>query len=120
MGKDALGLDTFQDISHETRRVQIPVWVHEDALSDHEDAMSMNLEEFEAINPEIWLSITELRHCNLKVPASRGHDYEWLAAGTILKKRMRKIMPYDGKKLHEQESIIPVRSTSGQKCWIWD
>ncbi|KAF9729687.1 hypothetical protein PMIN04_010574 [Paraphaeosphaeria minitans] len=76
IGKDEFGLDTLEDLSTEIRPVQIPAWIHEDALSGYHDATSMTLEELEAAEPEIWLSITELRHCNLKVPATRGHDYE--------------------------------------------
>ncbi|KAF9729686.1 hypothetical protein PMIN06_012020 [Paraphaeosphaeria minitans] len=29
-------------------------------------------------------------------------------------------MPYDGTKLHEQEGLREVRSSSGQSCWVWD
>ncbi|KAL1610526.1 hypothetical protein SLS60_002195 [Paraconiothyrium brasiliense] len=117
---DAFGFENFRDIESETRQVQIPAWIHQDAITGHEDAGSMTLEELEGCDPEIWLSITELRHCNLKVPAAKGHDYEWLAAGTILKKRIHKIKPWDGEKLHHNEGPHKVRSKSSNKCWVWD
>jgi hypothetical protein len=118
--RDEFGLDKFVDGVTESRPVQIPAWIHDDAFVGYEDRSSMSLEELEASIPEIWLSITELRHCNLKVPASRGHDYEWLAAGTILKKRVRNIMPFDGKTLHRKKGPQEVRSKSSEQCWVWN
>jgi hypothetical protein len=120
IARNALGLDEFVDGATESRPVQIPAWIHDDAFVGYENTSTMSLEELETSNPEIWLSITELRHCNLKVPASRGHDYEWLAAGTILKKRVLNIMPFDGKTLHQTKGPHEVRSKSSQQCWVWD
>lgn len=102
------------------RNVQIPIWVHKSVLEGREGAKSMTLEELEGTRPEMWLSITELRRCNLKVPATRGHHYEWLACGRIPLSSIEQVVPFDGTELHWRSNKKNIRSSHGEHCWLWD
>lgn len=102
------------------REVQIPVWVHKSVLKGRENDTSMTLEQLEATNTEMWLSITELRRCNLNVPATRGHHYEWLACGHIPLLSIKNVVPFDGNKLYWDRSRETIRSSYGENHWIWD
>jgi hypothetical protein len=103
-----------------TRNVQIPIWVHKKVLEGREGRKSMTLEELEDTKPEIWLSITELRRCSLKVPATRGHHYEWLACGSIPLSSIKQVVPFDGIELHWGPNKEKIRCSHGEHCWIWD
>lgn len=94
------------------------------------DGSSIGLEQFKKAGAEIWLSITELRRSNLKdLPQShdrrhmimaKGHDYEWLALGTIPESRIVKVMPWDGEELHYLHGPNVVWSKSSPEPWIYD
>ncbi|KAF2676520.1 hypothetical protein K458DRAFT_396827 [Lentithecium fluviatile CBS 122367] len=58
----------------EERDVEIPCWVHKKAVP--EDETPISVEQLAASGADVWLSITELRLCNLKVPATKGHHYD--------------------------------------------
>jgi hypothetical protein len=102
-----------------TREVRIPAWVHKSATPANE-TMAISLQDFEDSKSELWMSITELRMSNLKIPATKGHHYEWLSAGQIPKFRIIRVMPFDGIGLHkeEKEGHI-VRSLYSTQPWIY-
>jgi hypothetical protein len=49
-----------------------------------------------------------------------GSRYEWIACGAIPKSRITKVMPFDGKELHEFRTSYPVRSLDSMHNWVWD
>jgi hypothetical protein len=80
----------------------------------------MTLEQLIESGFEIWVSITELRVCDLKIPATKGHDYEWLALGKILKSSIEKVMPYDGNIVHVTKPNRIVYSLGSPEPWFYD
>jgi len=110
--------------------VDIPVWIRDPRKP--EDRSDLTVEQFEELGADMWISITELRGSNLsngpksRVKASRdyicakGHDYEWLSCGPILKSHKMSVMPYDGKVLHTQRTTKIVRSLNSTDPWVWD
>jgi len=109
--------DVEKNVGIETRMVSIPIWTNSSA--DPGDGSSITLNKLSSMAAEIWTSITELRRSNLKINAFKGHDYEWLAGGAILKSRVVKVMPYDGQTLHTKAGPIVVRS-NGKWFFDWD
>lgn len=102
------------------QEVHIDAWIHEDALAAYEDAGSMTLAQLEASPYEMWLSVSELRHSTPKIPATKGHSYEWLACGNILESRVLNVMPFDGKTLYKKDPGFDIRSSNGEHCWRYD
>ncbi|KAF1972593.1 hypothetical protein BU23DRAFT_568810 [Bimuria novae-zelandiae CBS 107.79] len=80
----------------------------------------MTLAQLEAANPEVWVSIMELRHCGLKLPIARSHNDEWLVGGVIPKTRIKKVIPYDGQKWHFEQGAEEVRCQPGKLPWLWN
>ncbi|KAF2241521.1 hypothetical protein BU26DRAFT_390664, partial [Trematosphaeria pertusa] len=115
--KDSL-LGKTESVTVTTRDVQIPAWVHESAIPD--DAAAISVEQLATSGAVMWLSITELRLSNLKVPATKGHDYEWLACGAIPKSNIIRIMPFDGTTLHQEQGPKVVRSLRSREPWVFD
>jgi len=114
------------------RDVDIPVWIHKKARDQY--GPTITPEELKESGGDMWVSITEIRKCNLKEEGpfgsikrdsicAKGHDYEWLSCGAISKSRIINIWPWDGKRkhLHTRDPGYPIRSleNSGQP-WIWD
>jgi hypothetical protein len=109
--------------------VDIPVWIRDPRRP--EDRTDLTGEELTALGADMWISVTELRQSNLKngpksrVRASRdyicarGHDYEWLSCGPILKSRIIRVMPFDGKVLYEQQTTQIIRSLDSTEPWVW-
>lgn len=110
------------ETSIETKEVDIPLWIARTALQSHGDeaTKTISLDGIKASGAEPWLSITELRFCNLRVIAARGHDYEWLAGGFIPKSRIEAVWPYDGNKLHTVEPSEPVKSLESRDHWVFN
>lgn len=98
--------------------MQIPVWIHKKAVP--EDQSPISFAQLAASGADMWLSITELRMSKLKVPASRGHDYEWLACGAIPKSRVSTVIPWDGNTLCFEQKAEPIRIKGSNGDWIWD
>lgn len=104
--------------------VHIPIWVRPRVAADGHLAIS--LQDLIDSDAEIWMSITELRLCDMKVPASKGHHYEWLALGRISKASIVDVMPYDGEVLHMSNPGRVVDSLKSQEpfvfkyeTWMW-
>jgi hypothetical protein len=109
--------------------VDIPVWIRDPRRPD--DRTDLTVDELTALGAEMWISVTELRNSNLKngpksrVKASRdyicakGHDYEWLSCGPIVKSRIIRVMPFDGKVLYEQPTTQIIRSLDSTEPWVW-
>jgi len=106
------------------RDVHIPIWVRLRAAAD--GRLAISLQDLIDSDAEIWMSITELRLCDMKVPASKGHDYEWLALGRISRASIVDVMPYDGEVLHMSDPGRVVDSLQSQEpfvfkyeTWMW-
>ncbi|KAF2127550.1 hypothetical protein P153DRAFT_295249, partial [Dothidotthia symphoricarpi CBS 119687] len=108
--------------------VNIPVWIRDTAIPI--DDSNITLEQLENSGADMWLSITEIRKSDLQGCKSqygergpicmKGHDYEWLACGFILKSHIANIMPYDGKQLHKQMTLKVIRSLRSTDRWIFN
>ncbi|KAI8941663.1 hypothetical protein NX059_002875 [Plenodomus lindquistii] len=115
-------------IAYKTHKVKIPVWVRKCAVP--KDWSAISPEQLKASGAELWMSTTEIRDSTFKKvsPMTRrydtiganGHDYEWLAAGFILKDHVTKVMPWDGVKLHIAHYDRIVRSIGSTEPWIFD
>ncbi|KAF2113887.1 hypothetical protein BDV96DRAFT_460289, partial [Lophiotrema nucula] len=107
--------------TEKSRDIQIPIWVRENARpSDHSPITKKQLI---ASGADIWLSITELRHSDLRIGYGKGHDYEWLAGGSIPSTRILRVMPYDGRTLHERPGSPGsgfVKSLDSPLPWTFD
>lgn len=111
-----------------SRSVDIPIWVS--ARMKPADGSSITLDEFEAAGAELWMSISELRTSNLseqphghdrrRMLFADGHDYEWLSLGSISERRIKRIMPWDGEKLHENPGPRTIFSKHSPEPWIYD
>ncbi|KAH6614347.1 hypothetical protein C7974DRAFT_444368, partial [Boeremia exigua] len=111
-----------------TLPADLPVWVS--ARLKPADGSSITIDEFEAADAELWLSITELRMSNLKdqphghdrrrMLFADGHDYEWLALGRIPESRIKRIMPWDGQILHKTPGVETIYSKFSAEPWIYD
>jgi hypothetical protein len=109
--------------------VDIPVWIRDPRRPDHR--IDLTVDELTALGAEMWISVFELRDSNLKngpksrVKASRdyicakGHDYEWLACGPIVKSRIIRVMPFDGKVLYKRPTTQIIRSLDSSEPWVW-
>jgi hypothetical protein len=109
--------------------VDIPVWIRDPRKPEHRTDLTP--EQFEELDADMWISIKELRASNLdngpksRVRSSRdyicakGHDYEWLSCGAIAKTLIEKIMPFDGKVLHQHSSTKLIRSLDSTDPWVW-
>jgi hypothetical protein len=99
------------------REVAIPASVHRKAMPD--DQSSISLAQLSASGADMWLSIREIRHSNLRVPASKGHWYEWLACGVIPRSRVSAVWPFDGRIVHHKPSKEPIRSIKSTENWVF-
>jgi hypothetical protein len=114
------------------RDVDVPVWIHKKARQQF--GLTITPEQLKESGADMWVSITEIRKCNLKEEGpfgsikrdsicAKGHDYEWLSCGPISQSRIINTWPWDGKlqRLHTTDQGAPIRSleNSGQP-WIWD
>ncbi|KAF2793250.1 hypothetical protein K505DRAFT_244819 [Melanomma pulvis-pyrius CBS 109.77] len=115
--KTLLGIKSVT-VTETTRNVQIPIWVCKTAILDGRTEMS--LQELILSGADVWLSITEIRVSDLRVPALKGHHYEWVAWGKIPKSCVQRVMPYDGKMLHRVEPPTIVYSFTSNEPWIFD
>lgn len=102
-----------------TTNVQIPIFVHKDALRGHEHDDHITLKQLEDSGTDFWLSTTALRRSDLHINTARSHDYEWLCCGAIKKSRISRVMPFTAGKLHYEPGEHEVRSEQGEKCWVW-
>ncbi|KAF1949417.1 hypothetical protein CC80DRAFT_540257 [Byssothecium circinans] len=102
-----------------SREVIIPAWISSNVLPAGR-TRPLSLHRLIKNGAELFLSITELRRCNLNVPAHKGHDYEWLACGVIPESRVRRVMPFDGVNLHEHPGPRPVVSLWSQLPWVFN
>lgn len=121
---------TIEKFTLPTRDVNIPIWIRETAVP--KDGSSITPEQLTKSGADMWVSITEIRRSDLKKGSSqydridsicaKGHDYEWLACGVIEKSLVTKVMPWDGKVLHENRKPTIIRSLSSTEPWVfnWD
>lgn len=112
-----------RDIMYTTttkRNLKIPVWVHKRMKPADDSAIP--IERLEKSDCEMWISIAEMRRAgsSFKLACSKGHNYEWLACGSIKYARVSRVMPYDGKKLHKAPGPTPVRSNDNAEPWRWE
>jgi hypothetical protein len=112
LGCEVLNRETVE------RDVHIPIWVRPKAAAD--DLPAISLQDLIDSDAEIWMSITELRLCDMKVPASKGHDYEWLALGRISMESIVDVMPYDGEVLHMSDPGQVVDSLHSQEPFVFN
>ena len=104
----------------ETRDVQFRIWVHERALKSQDGITSMTLEQLQARNPEIWISLAELHFSSLKLPIPAAHRNEWLAAGKILKSRVTRVIPFDGEQWHDGLGDKEILCKPGTTTWVFN
>ncbi|KAF2647515.1 hypothetical protein K491DRAFT_555675, partial [Lophiostoma macrostomum CBS 122681] len=100
-----------------TRQVLIPVFIRNTAVPD--DLSPLDIDNFDPSKGDMWLSITELRHFDLKIGLGEGHDYEFIACGIVPKSRVTKIMPYDGYDLHYEPPNHTVWSRTNTRSWFF-
>jgi hypothetical protein len=100
------------------RDVQVPVWVRR--LANGDDHSAMSLQDLIDSDTEIWLSTAELRVSDLKVSASRNHDYEWLALGRISEANIANVMPFDGNTLHMSKPDRTVYSLRSKEPFVFE
>jgi hypothetical protein len=110
------------------RRVAIPVWVSRSVRP--EDGSSITAEQLMDSQPDLLVSIEELRNSNLvegpnshsrrRTIQADGHSYEWLALGRIREDRIMKVIPFDGKEFHMVPPLHTVRSKAATDDWIFD
>ncbi|KAF2281419.1 uncharacterized protein EI97DRAFT_472845, partial [Westerdykella ornata] len=103
-----------------TRHEKIPVWVNESIIPS--DRSDIPVAQLKGSKYEMWLSITELRRCgsDFRLACSKGHDFEWLAAGAIPKSRITRVMPFDGETLHKYPELGIVRSIRRVEPYFFD
>lgn len=118
--EDGMIVRELESESSKTFDAEIPVWIRSNAKPA--DGSSIIVEELAASGADMWLSVMELRHSDLKSSFSKGHNYEWLCCGPILKSRVEKVMPFDGYTLHRERGSQPVISRDSSHTWIfnWD
>lgn len=125
--KDSL-LGKTEKKATKIHRIELPVWIRSTARPENGSAISP--EEWFASKTEMWTSITEIRASNLRkvtpkvrkwdTIATEGHDYEWLACGSVLDKHIMQIMPWDGEMLHRTQDARIVRSIGSVDPWVFD
>lgn len=108
--------------------VKIPVWIRQTAVPS--DGSAVTLKQLKASEAELWVSITELRRSDLRLVSKKtdlfasimekGHDYEWLCLGGILKTHVTRVMPFDGFKLHSEVESSIVWSKKSPAHYIYD
>lgn len=109
-------------------QVALPVWIRESAIPA--DRSPITPQKLRASGADLWVSITELRHSDLKKVAEdlgvygeilkKGHDYEWLCLGAIDKSYITCVMPWDGKALHSTVNTNIVWSKSSPEQYVFD
>lgn len=102
------------------KRVKIPVWVKAKGIT--RDSPATTVEELWKAGCQLHFSVAELRRTdfNFRLPATMGHDGEWLIAGFVPKSAIEGIFPYDGNKIHYVRPSIPVYSPKSALGHIWD
>lgn len=108
--------------------VKIPVWIRQSAVPN--DGSAITPKQLKASGAESWVSITELRRSDLRLVSKKtdlfasimekGHDYEWLCLGGILKAHVTHVMPFDGFKLHSELGSNIVWSKKSPAHYIYD
>jgi hypothetical protein len=68
----------------------------------------------------MYVSVAELRLSDLVVRGSAKRDNEWLSCGPIPMTRIKRIMPYDGKTVHEKKGNCIVQSRKSIETYIFD
>jgi len=73
----------------------------------------------------MWMRGVELRKTgkyDMNCGAADTHDNEWLCCGPVPASTIRKVMPYDGQKLHPKKTAELVMSTQSIEKYVfnWD
>lgn len=112
------------------RRVDMPIYVNKRTIPT--DRSPVDLDQFiKKPGVEIWVSTTELDNSNImnqprrhgrnvRVIGMPGQEYEWLTLGHIRESRIKLMMPYDGKMLHDRPGPKTVFSRHSHDDWVWD
>ena len=69
---------------------RIPIWLDIDVKTPMSAQTTM------------WVSLAEVRSL-FNIPRIKGQDDEWLACGHIYRKRVVRVMPFDGERVHRKQ-----------------
>jgi hypothetical protein len=108
--------------------IKIPVWVRRSIVPS--DGSAITFKQLKASGAELWVSITELRGSELRFVSKKtdlftgimekGHTYEWLCLGGILKEHVTCIMPFDGVTAHPEQGPNIIWSLKSPAHYIYD
>ncbi|KAJ4377070.1 hypothetical protein N0V86_006511 [Didymella sp. IMI 355093] len=109
-------------------QVKIPVWVRQSIVPS--DGSAITFKQLKASGAELWVSITELRASDLRLVSKKtdlftgimekGHTYEWLCLGGILKEHVTCIMPFDGVATYREQGSNIIWSLNSPAHYIYD
>jgi hypothetical protein len=68
----------------------------------------------------MWISVEELRECDIKVRASDLHNNEWLCCGPVPNSCINRVMPFDGETLHQAKFSKLVESLESTEKYIFN
>jgi hypothetical protein len=112
--------NTLTQVNHEvdTRSVKIPVWVRSTARpADHS---SISIQQLVDSHADIYVSIAELRVSDLEVRGCASRDHEWLSCGPVPMSAVTRVMPYDGRIVHQVKGNHIVQSRQSIETYLFD
>jgi hypothetical protein len=109
------------DRSKVTRQVRIPVWVRD--VARPADGLPISIQKLHDSGADMWVVGHEMGLTgpfDMNYGAADTHDTEWLCCGPVPLACIKRVMPFDGERLHLERTSELITSVQSIETYVFN